>query len=172
MRTLVLGIGNPILGDDGVGIHVARELAKKIEDENIVVKEASTGGLNLLEMLIGYDKAVIVDAIQTEEGEPGRIYQLPPGEFAETIHSASPHDTNFAAAIGIGHQIAPTEIPKEIVIFAIEVEEITEFTEEMTEKVKAAIPGVVHLVLEELGEGGEQKIGASSAEWIMTGISV
>ena len=152
MRTLVLGIGNPILGDDGVGIHVAWELAKRIEDENTVVEEASTGGLHLLESLIGYDKVIIVDAIKTAEGEPGQAYQLNPGEFDETIHAASPHDTNLATAIRMGHEIAPSEMPKEVVIFAIEVEEVTKFTQEMTEKVKAAIPGVVNLVLEKLGE--------------------
>ena len=48
MRTLVLGIGNPILGDDGVGFHIAQELAREIKDENIDVKDTSVDGLNLL----------------------------------------------------------------------------------------------------------------------------
>ena len=81
MKTLVLGIGNPILGDDGVGFHIAQELAKEIKDENIDVKDTSAGGLNLLELIAGYDKLILIDAIMTENGEAGEIYQLKPEEI-------------------------------------------------------------------------------------------
>ena len=60
MRNLVLGMGNLILGDDGVGLHIVQELAKRIEGEDIDVKDASIGGLSLLETLIGYGKAIII----------------------------------------------------------------------------------------------------------------
>jgi len=68
VRTLVLGIGNPFLGDDGIGFDIAQELARVIKDENVDVKDASLPGLNLLELIVGYDKAIIIDAIMTEHG--------------------------------------------------------------------------------------------------------
>ena len=86
MRTLVLGIGNPILGDDGIGFHIAQELAKEIKDENIDVKDTSEDGLNLLELIVGYDKLIIIDAIMTEDEEVGGIYRLKPEDTGESVH--------------------------------------------------------------------------------------
>ena len=154
MKTLVLGIGNPILGDDGVGFHVVQELLREVGDEtpNIDIREASVGGLSLLDLIVGYDKMVLVDAIKTGCGEAGQVYRLRPEDFTSTLHLATPaHDTNLATALKIGNEFAREQMPKEIVIFAIEVEEVTRFTEQMTEKVRRAIPEVVDLVLRELG---------------------
>ncbi|MFC1927886.1 hydrogenase maturation protease, partial [Chloroflexota bacterium] len=66
MKALVLGIGNPILSDDGVGIKVAREVEKNLNDPQITVSEASAAGLSLLDSILGYDRVIIVDAIQTK----------------------------------------------------------------------------------------------------------
>lgn len=144
MKTLVLGIGNPILGDDGVGFHAAQELRKLVRVENIDVKEVNTGGLNLLEIIKGYDRVIIIDAIKTENGRTGQIHKLKPDALI-SFHATHPHDINLATAIKIGNVIGE-EMPKEIVIFAIEVEKI-KFTEEMTEEVGEAIQKVVDLVL-------------------------
>ena len=151
MRTLVLGIGNPILGDDGVGFHIAQELAKEIKDENIAVKDTSIDGLNLLELIVGYDKIIIIDAIMTEDGEVGEISRLKPediGEPAQSIISA--HHLNLLTTIKLGRQLFPGKIPEEVIVLAVGIQEVTEFTEEMTEKVKEAIPKAVNLVLEEV----------------------
>ena len=151
MRTLVLGIGNPILGDDGVGFHIAQELAKEIKDENIDVKDTSVDGLNLLELIVGYDNVIIIDAIMTEDGEVGEIYRLRPENFVKTVHpTTSPHNANLATAIEIGKKFLAGQMPAKIVVFAVNIQEVTEFTEEMTEEVRGAIPRVVNLVLEEI----------------------
>ena len=69
---LVLGLGNPILGDDAVGIFVAREIKRLAgERTGVTVKEASVGGFDLLDLLEGYRGAVIIDAIKTAGGRPG-----------------------------------------------------------------------------------------------------
>jgi len=152
LKTLALGIGNPILGDDGIGFYIAQELAKKVKDERIDVKDASTNGLDLLDIVAGYDKVIIIDAIKTEKGEPGEIYKLRPEDFSNTVHLAtSLHDANLATAIEIGKKLLGDQMPKEIVVFAIQIEQVTKFTEEMTEGVKGTIPKVVNLVLEETG---------------------
>ena len=151
MRTLVLGIGNPILGDDGIGFHIAQELAKEIKDENIGVKDTSVNGLNLLELIVGYDKLIVIDAIMTEEAKAGEIYRLKPRSSSETAWSTiSLHYLNLATTIEIGKRLFPQEIPGEVIIFAVGAQEVTEVTEEMTARVKEAIPRVINLVLEEL----------------------
>ena len=158
MRTLVLGIGNPILGDDGVGFHIAQELAKEIKDENIDVKDTSIDGLNLLELIVGYDKVIIIDAIMTEDGEVGEIYRLRPENFVKTVHpTTSPHNANLATAIEIGKKFLVGQMPAKIVVFAVNIQEVTEFTEEMTEKVKEAVPKVVNLILAEIDSGKESR---------------
>jgi hydrogenase maturation protease len=149
-----LGVGNPILGDDGVGFHVIQELLHSVggRTPNIDIQDARLGGLNLLDVVLGYDKVVLVDAIKTASGEPGEIHRFTPEDFAGTVHlTTSAHDTNLATALKIGNEFARGQMPKEIVIFAIEVEEVAVFTEEMTEKVRKAIPKVVNLVLQEIG---------------------
>ena len=154
LKTLVLGIGNPLLGDDGVGFHVVQELLREVGDEtpNLDIREASIGGLSLLDVIVGYDKVVLVDAVKTDCGEAGEVYKLRPEDFTSTVHlTTSAHDTNLATALKIGNEFAREQMPKEIVIFAIEVEEVTKFTEDMTEKVRKAVPEVVNLVLQEIG---------------------
>lgn len=151
MRTLVLGIGNPILGDDGIGFHIAQELAKEINDENIDVKDTSVNGLNLLELVVGYDKLIVIDAIMTEDEKVGEIYRLKPRSSSETAWSTiSLHHLNLATTIEIGERLFPKEMPGEVIIFAIGAQEVTEVTGEMTARVKEAIPRVINLVLEEL----------------------
>lgn len=151
MRTLVLGIGNTILGDDGIGVYVVQGLAKEINDENIDVMDTSIDGLNLLEIIAGYDKLIVVGAIMTEETKAGKIYKLKPKNIGRLASSAtSPHHLNLATTIEIGKRLFPQEIPGEVIIFAVGAQEVTEVTEEMTARVKEAIPRVINLVLEEL----------------------
>jgi len=151
VKTLVLGIGNPILGDDGVGFHIAQELAKEIKDENIDVEETSVGGLNLLELIVGYDKVIIIDAIMTDSGEVGKVYQLRLEDIGETAQSMiSAHHLNLLTMIKLGRELFPKEMPEEVAVLVVGIQEVAKVTEEMTGKVKKAIPRAVNLVLEEM----------------------
>ena len=153
MRTLVLGIGNPILGDDGVGFHIAQELAREVKDENIDVKDTSAGGLNLLELIVGYDKVIIIDAIMTKDGEAGEIYQLRPADVGETAQSTiSAHHLDLLAMIKLGKELFPGKMPEEVKVLAVGVQEVAWVTEELTGKVKEAVPMAVNLVLEEIAQ--------------------
>ena len=152
MRTLILGIGNSILGDDGIGVHVAQEVARIIKDENIDVRDVSVDGLNLFDFIIGYDKLVVIDAIVTDDGEIGEIYRLKPEYVCDPSRSAiSPHHFNLATTVEIGKRLFPGKMPEEVIVFAVGTQEIAIVTEEMTGKVKEAIPKAVNLVLEEIG---------------------
>ena len=67
MKTIVLGVGNPILQDDGVGIHVANQLKQHVNHPNVTIDEALTGGMNLLDLITGYDKAILIDAVNIKK---------------------------------------------------------------------------------------------------------
>ncbi|MEW6033373.1 MAG: hydrogenase maturation protease [Chloroflexota bacterium] len=152
MKTLVLGLGNPILSDDGVGFRVIEALRDRLDPGQATVMETGVGGLGLLDLLTGYDRAIIVDAMQTAGGEPGKVCRLEPGVLESTRHAASPHDVNFATALELGHRLGMA-LPREIVIFGIEVADATTFGEECTPKVRQAIPLCVEMVLRELNGG-------------------
>jgi hydrogenase maturation protease len=149
MKTLVLGIGNPILCDDGVGIKVAREVGEKLDDPQITVAETSTAGLSLLDSIVGYDKVVIIDAIQTKKGKAGQIYRMKPEDFSFAKHFSSPHQINLATALELGKMLN-LAMPQEITIFAVEAKDVSNFNERCTPEVERAIPEAVKTVLEEL----------------------
>jgi len=149
MKTLILGLGNPILTDDGVGPHIAQELQGKLDQREVTVEEASVAGLSLLDLLVGYDRAIIIDAIQTVGGKAGRIYRLDLEVFDATKHAASPHDVNFATALEFGNRLG-LALPGQIDIFAIEVADVSTFSEECTPEVRRAIPVCVEKVIQEL----------------------
>jgi hydrogenase maturation protease len=150
MKTIILGLGNPILSDDGVGNRIAQELEDKVaQRQDVTVMETSLSGLSLIDLLAGYDKAIIVDAIQTKEGRAGQIYRLSPDAFNDTRHASSPHDVNFATALELGSKLGMA-MPKHIVVYAVEVTDITTFSEEFTPKVKQAIPECIKRIIKEL----------------------
>ncbi len=147
---MILGLGNPILSDDGVGNRVAQVLEDKLaQREDITVNETSLSGLSLIDLLAGYDKAIIVDAIQTAEGKTGQLYRLNPDAFNNTRHVSSPHDVNFATALELGSKLG-IAMPKQIIIYAIEVDDVSTFGEEFTPRVKQAIPQCVERIIKEL----------------------
>jgi hydrogenase maturation protease len=150
MKTLVLGLGNPILRDDGVGLRVARELKPKINRPDVTILETELGGLNLLELLIGYDRALIVDSIKTKKGKPGQIYQFSPESLRGSRHTDSTHGINFSAVIELGRRLG-MDLPDEIIIFAIESEDVNTFSEDCTQSVKRAVPTCVRKIVYLLG---------------------
>ena len=103
----------------------------------------------MLDLLAGYDKAIIIDAIQTVGGKAGQIYRLEPEAFNTTRYASSPHDVNFATALELGKKLG-VPLPQQIVIFAIEVEDVITFSEKCSPEVERAIPVCVEVVRKEL----------------------
>jgi hydrogenase maturation protease len=154
MNTLILGLGNPILTDDGVGIYVVREVAARCRQDGVAFAEASVGGLRLLDVIAGCERLVLVDAIQTRDGRPGDIYRLSPNDLRASMHSGSTHDLSLPGALALGRGIGMV-LPEDedIVIIAVEVEDVLNFGEGCTPVVASAIPGAVEAVLAELAAG-------------------
>ena len=149
MKILILGLGNPILSDDGVGIKVAQESEKRLKDPQVTVAEASGAGLSLLDSIVGYDQVIIIDAIQTKEGRPGQIYRLEPDDFSFAKYLSSPHQINLVTALELGKRLG-LSMPSKVTIFAVEAKDVTNFSEEYTPEVEQAIPEAVEMVLQEL----------------------
>lgn len=149
MKTLVLGLGNPILSDDSVGFRIAQELENRFDKREVTVMATDLAGLSLLDLIVGYHKVILIDSIQTRGGRAGQVYRLDAADFAATRHVASPHDVNLATALELGKRLG-LALPREIVIFAIEVQDVTTFGVSCTPEVERAIPKVVQTVATEL----------------------
>ena len=153
MKTLILGLGNPILTDDGVGVLVAEEVRSRLpEDTPVDITEVSVGGLTLMEKMIGYDRVILVDAFLRPDGCPGKVHKMTLDDLksiSPTQHSVSPHDASLVTALETGHRMG-LPLPEDITIFAIEVENVMDFSDQPTPAVAAVIPRVTESVLAEL----------------------
>jgi hydrogenase maturation protease len=150
MKTLVLGLGNSILSDDGVGLKVAAGIKAAVELPDVSILETELGGINLLELLVGYERVIIVDAIKTPEGKPGHIYKLKPDSLKGTRHTNSTHGIDFAGTLELGKKLG-MDLPSRIIIFAIEGNDVYSFSENCSPEVTRAIPVCVGRVIRALG---------------------
>ena len=147
MKTLILGLGNPLITDDSVGLRVVEELKPLLADrEDVEVAEDYWGGLRLMERMIGFDRAIVIDAIQTGAA-PGTIHLLNP-DGIPTQRSASAHDVNLSTALAFGRQ-AGAHLPEndQIRLVGIEAEDTLNFGEHCTAAVQAAIPRAVEAAI-------------------------
>ena len=149
MKTLVLGIGNSILSDDGIGIRVAQETRERVRDPQVTVRESSGAGLSVLDSIAGYDHVIIIDAIQTRKGKIGQVHRLGPEDFSLAQHLPSPHQIDLVTALQLGQKLG-LAIPSRVTIFAVEAKDVSSFGQKCTPEVERAIPEVVGMVLDEL----------------------
>jgi hydrogenase maturation protease len=149
MKTIVLGLGNPILQDDGVGIHVINELRPHVKNSKVTMDIAYTGGMNLLDMIRGYDKVILVDAIKQENSKTGEVKRFSLAE-APTVHSSNPHDLSLSEALHLARQLGEQHLPQEIIVIGIVVKNTLDFGERLTSEVASAVPNAVTMVLAEL----------------------
>ena len=143
-------MGNPILRDDAVGVRLARDVGEQLAGTPgvDVVPECSIGGLDLIEVVAGYDRLIVIDAIRTQGGAPGSLYRFTGLELRDTLHLSNVHDANFATALELGRWMGRVKaLAEDVHIFAVEVEDAETFGEELSPVVAAAYPGLRTAVL-------------------------
>jgi hydrogenase maturation protease len=153
VKTLVVGLGNPILSDDGIGWRIVarvRELlfSDPAFDSRVEVMEVCVGGLTLAEMFVGYDHVIVVDAIMTSCSPAGTVYHLGLADMLGTLNMTSAHDTNLATALRALRRFG-ADIPTDgaIDIVAVEAQDVWTFSEECTPEVEASVPVAVEKVM-------------------------
>ena len=146
MNTLILGIGNLILTDDGVGIKIAQRL--KEERPELEVVETGEAGLTLLDLITGYDRLIIIDSIKTEQGKPGQVYKLELEDLKPAMDFSSSHGIDIATAFKLGQRLG-YKMPKSVSIYAVEMKDNTTFGERCTEEVEEKIPFIARQIIDE-----------------------
>jgi hydrogenase maturation protease len=157
--TLLIGLGNPILGDDGIGWRVVEQaealLAERSEEEReqhqIDILYLSLGGLSLMEHMEGYQDVIVVDSILTKTKPNGTIYSLPLSQLPDysSGHSTAIHDTSLATALTVGRKMQMV-LPDDVWVIAVEAEYVFDFSEELSPPVAAALPGAVEVLMDVL----------------------
>ncbi len=150
MATVIIGMGNPLLSDDGVGSVVARAVAQRLTRRtNLSVIELHTGGIRLMEAMVGFQRALVVDAM-VSGAPPGTVHRFDPRSFVTTQNTFSSHDTDFATACTLG-RMAGLALPEQVAFWGIEGREFELFGERLSDEVAAAVPGCVALMVGQIG---------------------
>ncbi len=146
MRTLLLGMGNPILTDDAIGIRAARSIRERLGPVPGLscVEECCTGGLELLDIVEGFDRLIILDSIKTEGGDPGDWYRFDGTALRDTMHLDNVHDANFATAMELGRRMG-VHVPADgdIHILAVEISDNLTFSDRLSPALQAALPDLI-----------------------------
>ena len=144
-KVLVLGIGNELLGDDGVGIRVARyfeRLGLHIFD----VKYAGIGGFNLIDYIDGYSKVIIIDAFEKDYDIPEE-YQIVVYDKTDIIEKSliySSHETSLGMGLQLANETSPDQVPDDIKFVAIEIPIQTTYTNRLTKNTKKLALQAIH----------------------------
>ncbi|HSB65284.1 MAG TPA: hydrogenase maturation protease [Anaerolineales bacterium] len=159
VKTIVVGLGNPILGDDGVGWQIASELQKiKPLPKDVTIECLAIGGISLMEVLIDYDRAIIVDSIVTQQASLGNItlQKLEELPNPSSGHMSSAHDTSLIEALQMGRALG-ANLPNDISVITVESHKVYEFSEELTPEVASAVPKALEIILDLLLESSTEK---------------
>ncbi|MEW6727624.1 MAG: HyaD/HybD family hydrogenase maturation endopeptidase [Bacillota bacterium] len=144
---LILGIGNILLGDEGFGVHVVRELEKYDLPSGVTVMDGGTGGEDLVFWIEDAERLIVVDAIDAG-AEPGTLFRFRDGDLdlASVEHPLSLHDSSFVNVL----QLARLRgcLP-ETTVFAVQVESI-DWGLALTPRVQEAVPRVIKAIELEL----------------------
>ena len=146
---IVIGLGNPLLGDDGVGWKVVEVLNPQLARSGIETDLLAGGGLSLMERLIGYGKAIIVDSIYTGHLPKGTVTVFPLEALENPFagHSGSAHETNLLTALEVGRSLG-VALPEQVMIVAIESPDIYDFDDKLSPTVAAAVPPAQDAVIQ------------------------
>jgi hydrogenase maturation protease len=163
VKTLVIGLGNPILGDDGIGWKIASELQQINIPPDVTIDCLAIGGFSLMEALIGYDRAIIIDAIVTHQTPIGSVNSYTLEELPNRFcgHMCSAHDTSLQEALEIGRSL-DAHLPSNISVVTVEAERVYDFSTDLTPPMLAAIPQAIGIILHLLIESSIEKASVES----------
>ena len=145
MKSLLLGMGNPILSDDGVGLLVVRQLASRLA--SVAVAESALVGMGLLDLMEGYDRLFLVDALTADDGQVGDVRRLALEE--RTCHLVTSHGASFPELLQLGRGMG-RHLPREVVIYGIVIALAPPFGEHLSPLLADRLPAIVDCIAAEI----------------------
>lgn len=149
--TLVIGLGNVLASDDGIGIEIARELSTRKLPPGVRVVEGATTGLGLIDLLLDARRVIMVDAVWCGSS-PGTILRLKERDLSQMkLRSLSAHDLGVVEALRLGDVLYPERMPREVLLFGIVAERLDPYRQGLSPSVKEAVPRVIDAIMAEIG---------------------
>ena len=153
MKTRVIGLGNTLLTDDGVGVYVAREMARRLgqsgrEDAADII-ESEVAGFGLMELMAGWERVILVDAIQFAGVEPGGVVRLDPQDLHTSLRIRSVHEIDLPTVLELGRRLG-FDMPRHVTVFGIQADDAFTFGERLTAAAARGLEAATERVLEEL----------------------
>jgi hydrogenase maturation protease len=151
-RVVVVGLGNPLLGDDAAGLAVADELERLLAVQpvpGVTVARSYRGGLELLNLVAGFDQAVLIDALLGDDPVPGRVHELDVAGTAGSARLVGSHEVDLATALELGRR-AGLAMPAAVRVIGIEAADVLSFREALSPAVAKAVREVARRLHGEL----------------------
>jgi hydrogenase maturation protease len=154
-KIVVIGVGNLLLKDEGVGIHVLQALEKKNLPPGVQLFDGGVSGLGLLDFFPGASKALLIDAADMHR-KPGAVLRFTPEDLRAQAREIkfSAHDIGVAEVLELARALGQS--PKEVVIIGIQPKEI-DWGTDLTPEVQASIPQVLQMIQEEIAQGEDAR---------------
>lgn len=156
LSTLVLALGNPLMGDDGFGLAVLAELRRNNEAQGpLILMDGGTWGMNLLPAIEAAHRLILIDAINTG-AEPGAVIRLERSQLPRYFsHKVSPHQVDLREILALA-ELRGT-LPEETVAIGVQPESVT-LRMSLSPAVQARVPLVTDMVLRQLAVWGHKPV--------------
>jgi hydrogenase maturation protease len=153
-KILILGMGNSILSDDAVGLIVAHKVFSELETRNselgtVTLRLSESGGLNLLDIITGFDTLIVIDSIKTGKFAPGEVVEIDAKSRLGSHRLLSSHDVSLFEAVDMGRKLG-SKVPEKIKIFGIEIVNNTDFNEKLTPAIEKELGNIVKEIIKQL----------------------
>jgi len=145
-HVLVLGIGNVLMGDEGVGVHVVRYLEKLGVPDGVDLLDGGTGSFLLLEPMQRARRIILIDAT-LDDNPPGTVRRLTPRFSSEYPRTLTAHDIGLKDLLDTFYLL---EGPADVVLFAVSIANLQGIGLELSREIEAGIPTIVEQVRNEL----------------------
>ena len=153
MSTRIIGLGNSILTDDGVGIYAAREVGRRLAEaspaDHVDLVESEAAGFALMELMAGWNQVILIDSIQFDGLKPGTVVRIEPEDLHTSLRLRSVHDINLPTALELGRRLG-LEMPARLTVFGIQAEDPLTLGESLTDAAERGLNEAVDLVLNEI----------------------
>ncbi|MFH1311689.1 MAG: hydrogenase maturation protease [Candidatus Eisenbacteria bacterium] len=147
---ILIGLGNPIMSDDGIGLLVSGKVQDLIPDCDLEL--APAGGFEVVDRMLGHRKAVIIDSMVTGKYPPGTVVRIDTDSHLETLRSGHSHGINFLEAIEVARS-CDARLPDEVIVYGVEVEDPFSLGEQVSQTLKDRIDGIAREIADDLLSG-------------------
>ena len=141
---ILVGLGNPIMSDDGIGLVVSRRVHRRLAGYDLDL--ACGAGLHVMDAILGYNRAIIIDSMVTGSVPAGSVVRIDPGRGMETRRAGHSHGVGFFEAIEIA-KACDAPLPEEILVYGIEVKDPFTIGEQISEGIMDKLDEIVDFIV-------------------------